>query len=510
MVNNQSMVNNQNHIVMGPKKKGKKKGDKKKKAATEENANAEPEIQMEEGTKQFYLTQIESLRKKVTDLQEECDGYLVAQQKNSERLETLKEIRLGSRAYLGRQMDEINLEINHLNRQLRELDELKEAERAELTKQIHDLRTKDLQETKEKNENENHILRSKLNSLDELKSKKETLLSEINQLDEQLKQQEHECQEDIYHREKEAVLEKDRLRKEMVTRVNELSSEFRRVSKMQVVQTTRQIILENVRLNNQMALIENDYNDFEAKNGNIREEKKSKSLEYSLLDERERMMAKKNRKTYQLIEKLTDECTTNEQFIASLDEKLSSIDYTQQLIDELEQLNEKNETRRNQALEENELLRRSIIQREETLSQYQHDMNKAKRSIGNTVQALNHAIQSSSETLDTSQKIDIRLRAFQNILQLLNTATQLGIGPKLNDLAAKNESEPLLTTNDVDILPSPIQPLGALRKIKTRSIGVQTSISNRNPIPYHLQSDSSILPPLSPTVQRQRSSLLSA
>ncbi|CAF1235241.1 unnamed protein product [Rotaria sordida] len=296
----------------------------------------------------------------------------------------------------------------------------------------------------------------------------------------------------------------------MVTRVNELSSEFRRVSKMQVVQTTRQIILENVRLNNQMALIENDYNDFEAKNGNIREEKKSKSLEYSLLDERERMMAKKNRKTYQLIEKLTDECTTNEQFIASLDEKLSSIDYTQQLIDELEQLNEKNETRRNQALEENELLRRSIIQREETLSQYQHDMNKAKRSIGNTVQALNHAIQSSSETLDTSQKIDIRLRAFQNILQLLNTATQLGIGPKLNDLAAKNESEPLLTTNDVDILPSPIQPLGALRKIKTRSIGVQTSISNRNPIPYHLQSDSSILPPLSPTVQRQRSSLLSA
>ncbi|CAF4922108.1 unnamed protein product, partial [Rotaria sp. Silwood2] len=45
-----------------------------------------------------------------------------------------------------------------------------------------------------------------------------------------------------------------KLRKAMGTRVNELSSEFRRVSKMQVVQTTRQIILENVRLNNQMAL----------------------------------------------------------------------------------------------------------------------------------------------------------------------------------------------------------------------------------------------------------------
>ena len=51
---------------MGPKKKGKKKGgDKKKKAAAADGANAEPEVPMEERTKEFYLTQILSLRKKV-------------------------------------------------------------------------------------------------------------------------------------------------------------------------------------------------------------------------------------------------------------------------------------------------------------------------------------------------------------------------------------------------------------------------------------------------------------
>lgn len=155
----------------------------------------------------FYIFRIFIVK---YSLQDECDKYLVSQQANFDRLETLKEIRLGSRAYLGRQMDEINLEINHLNRQLRELDELKEGERTELTKQINELRTKDLQETREKNENENHMLKSKLNSLDELKSKKESLLNEINQLDEQLKQQEHDYQEDVYHREKDAVLEKDK------------------------------------------------------------------------------------------------------------------------------------------------------------------------------------------------------------------------------------------------------------------------------------------------------------
>ena len=54
-------------------------------------------------------------------------------------------------------------------------------------------------------------------------------------------------------------------------------------------------------------------------------------------------MAKKNRKTYQWIEKLTDECSANEQFIGSLEEKISSFNYTQQLIDELEDVYEKTE-----------------------------------------------------------------------------------------------------------------------------------------------------------------------
>jgi hypothetical protein len=48
---------------MGPKKKGKKKGDKKKKAA----AAAEPEIPMDENIKQFYLVQMQSVRKKVAE-----------------------------------------------------------------------------------------------------------------------------------------------------------------------------------------------------------------------------------------------------------------------------------------------------------------------------------------------------------------------------------------------------------------------------------------------------------
>jgi hypothetical protein len=56
------------------------------------------------------------------------------------------------------------------------------------------------------------------------------------------------------------------------------------------------------------------------------------------LEERERMMAKKNRKSQDLIEKLTEECTANEQFIGNLEEKILSFNDTQQLINELEEI----------------------------------------------------------------------------------------------------------------------------------------------------------------------------
>lgn len=75
--------------------------------------------------------------------------------------------------------------------------------------------------------------------------------------------------------------------------------------------------------------------------------------------------------------------------------------------------------------------------------------------------------------------IDIRLRAFDNILQLLNISTQLGIGPKLNELVAKNDNDLSTINMEETVLPAPSQPLGALRKVKTKSVAVQTSVSNR-------------------------------
>lgn len=49
--------------------------------------------------------------------------------------------------------------------------------------------------------------------------------------------------------------------------------------------------------------------------------------------------------------------------------------------------------RRDQALEENELLRRTISQREEVYTQCEHDMDKAMQVMDKNVQALGDVIQ---------------------------------------------------------------------------------------------------------------------
>lgn len=91
------------------------------------------------------------------------------------------------------------------------------------------------------------------------------------------------------------------------------------------------------------------------------------------------------------------------------------------------------------------------------------------------------SIQATAGSSPASRTIDVRVRAFDSILQLLNLATQVGVGPNLNDLAARKPQTTILHNDNEEERPlsSPVQPLGALKKLRTRSVAVQTNISNR-------------------------------
>ena len=123
-------------------------------------------------------------------------------------------------------------------------------------------------------------------------------------------------------------------------------------------------------------------------------------------------------------------------------------------------------------------------------------MDKAEFTIAKTIAALEDVLQVSiriqisscliwlffflsKDTTDSRRTIDTRLCAFENIFRLLDTATQLGIGPKLNELAVNGEADPVATSIDGSRLPSASQQLGSLKKVKTKSVAIQTNISNR-------------------------------
>jgi len=99
---------------------------------------------------------------------------------------------------------------------------------------------------------ENIFLSGKLAALEEFKTKKEEMEKHLEDLENQLLEQEENHKQILYNLERKAVVDKDRLKKEMILRVNEVAAEFRKVSNKQMSETTKRNIRENLSLNMQL------------------------------------------------------------------------------------------------------------------------------------------------------------------------------------------------------------------------------------------------------------------
>merc|ERR1719191_1110102 len=107
-------------------------------------------------------------------------------------------------------------------------------------------------QTKDQLTSENMVLGGKLASLEEFRAQREELTKKSEEMTEKLKNQEKMHKEQIYQLERKAVVDKDRLKKEMIVRVNTVAAEFRKVSNKQMADTTKRAISENVAINSQL------------------------------------------------------------------------------------------------------------------------------------------------------------------------------------------------------------------------------------------------------------------
>ncbi|XP_007664076.2 cilia- and flagella-associated protein 157 isoform X3 [Ornithorhynchus anatinus] len=290
-----------------------KDGEKGRKGSKEPNPlQKPPEEPLTEVTREFYLIQIRDLESRLARYQRRWDELVVEEKLFRLEFEQLANNKKEIVAFLKRTLNQRVDEITDLNEQLQGLQLSKEAEKDAFEAQLAQVRH-EFQETKDQLTSENMVLGGKLAALDDFRLQKEELMAQFALLEEQLKKQELEYKEHIYHLEKKAVLDKDNLKKEIIQRVNTVASEFRKISSSQMAETTKRAIRENMRVTLQLANVSSRSLALMQENEQLHCTAQEMRKELVLLQHMEKAMAKDGLGNKKMIQLLSEKCREQQQ-----------------------------------------------------------------------------------------------------------------------------------------------------------------------------------------------------
>ncbi|XP_076436256.1 cilia- and flagella-associated protein 157-like [Babylonia areolata] len=511
----------------GKKGKGKKSG-KKSGRASPSKFQGEP---VNESTREYFLVQIRDLENRLTRYQKKCDELEVANGQFNDKFTQMETDKREVVAFWKRQVESKTDEIADLNDRYIGLQQTRDNEREQYELQIQQQRN-EYQEMKDQLTSENMILGGKLASLEEFKVQKEDLMAKFAMMEEDLKQKDQEHKENIYALEKKAVMDKDRLKKEMILRVNQVAAEFRKVSNKQMAETTKRTIRENVSINAQLAKMSDKTMELIQENDELKQKEKKQRQQIELLEANEKEFAKKNHSSQKIIRMLTEKCRNQEEIIADLELR-------EQEHQELEAESELLRQQINSTRDEIQTLARENEQLDDKLSVTVKDRDtershkrKVERIMARAAESLRTALRKTSpedgeeegeegrEDGEGLNDIERRDHMLEQLLVLLNSAAAVGLGPDPGDLGKQFEETPQRITRlpgsgkgirkgdlpmspmakggtlphyslgDLGLIPRPKQNiptflertqtlsattrLGGLRKVLTRSVASQT------------------------------------
>ncbi|XP_048414638.1 cilia- and flagella-associated protein 157 isoform X1 [Stegostoma tigrinum] len=437
---------------MGPAKKKEKPGGRNP-------PDDKPELTS--SAKELYMTQIRDLERKVTRYQRRLDELEVSRSDMVEKHEQLGKDLHDVIAYLKKCLNQKIDEIADLNDKLIALKQAKDNEKDSYEIQLSHLR-QEFQETKDQLASENMILAGKLDALEEFRIQKEELMMRFASLEEQLKHQEKEHNEIIYDLERRAVVDKHRLKKELVSRVNVVAAEFRRISKKQVAETTKRAIRENASISNKLGKISDKSIKVIKENDDLKSEAKKQQRTIHILEDNQKELAKKNFSNLKVIQMLTEKCKQQQESLENCMQREKAIP---QLETSIKKLEEQNESLRNNVISVQKQLetKQSQLDNQRSLMEQQEKHRKhLERVLSEAAYALKEVLQDKTECADESfsmtnqEKTDSeellyaqRSQMMQKLLLLLNSAAVLGLGPSLGEFI--KDKLPLLEQK----LPSP-------------------------------------------------------
>ncbi|XP_028894142.1 cilia- and flagella-associated protein 157 [Zeugodacus cucurbitae] len=282
-----------------PPKKGKGKGKKGKK---EEKKDPNKLTNVDRAFCELTIT---DLNQKLARLR----SHLASLDDNNinlkEKLREIEEDHTDVAAHLERTLGERNETIHELEERLTEIIKIREAENAQSAEKIRELEAK-YKSMHDQLTSEIKLLNGKLNSLDEFRVQRDLLLSKFDDQETELKEKERAHIEMMYAMEQKAVVEKDALKKEVETKLLQVSEDFTRSSEIRNAGYTRRLIRENIALQKEIDILvlsqikmQQQFNDQVVRHKEMAEQ-------YASMDQLKKQLIRNSQNKIKIIEKLTD------------------------------------------------------------------------------------------------------------------------------------------------------------------------------------------------------------
>ncbi|OBS69290.1 hypothetical protein A6R68_02200 [Neotoma lepida] len=462
---------------MAPKKKlnkgGKEFEGKKKKGGKKDINVAEKtaEPTLVEELKEFYHKQIQDLEDRLARYQRKWDELAVQEKLFRQEFDQLANNKKEIVTFLKRTLNQRVDEITDLNDQLQSLQLAKEMEKDAFEAQLAQVRH-EFQETKDQLTTENIALGGKLAALEEFRLQKEELTDKYLMLEEQLRKQEGEYKDYVYNLEKKSVLDKDRLRKEIIQRVNLVATEFRKVATNQMWETTKRAILENNNVTLQLSWVSQQGVQLLQENEQLKDVHKKLYQQVDLLENTQEIMARNSRGHKKVILMLTEKCHQQRQVTEEAEQ-------LRLLLSQLEQNFQKLQ-------DDNQTLKSEKDQLEQQLKEQQAEADRLQKKLTEEQKVRARLEIVLAQATSLLQDIVQRKELLQQLLALLISAVTSK--PQL-DVSCRQDKQPWGPTKESTQTPrtSPASLLQQFSAITTYKPGDLGLVPRRVHIPPNAQ-----------------------
>ncbi|XP_045429558.1 cilia- and flagella-associated protein 157 [Pipistrellus kuhlii] len=402
---------------MAPKKKANK-------VAKEKKSVKEPVVPMEmalaEELREFYHIQIRDLEDRLARYQHKWDELAVQEKLFRQEYEQLANNKKEIVAFLKRTLNQRMDEIADLNEQLQSLQLAKEMEKDAFEAQLAQVRH-EFQETKDQLTTENIIIGGKLAALEEFRQQKEELSEKFSLLEDQLQKQDKEYKDYMYNLEKKSVLDRDRVKKEIIQRVNQVATDFHKVATSQMWDTTKQAILENNTITLQLSRVSQHGIQLLRENDQLKCNQDKLYKELEMLRNTRQAMAKHSKNNQKIILMLTEKYHEQQQDKAEAEHQRFMLGELERKVQHLQKDKEALRSQKNQ-------LSQQLEHQHAEVQRLQHELakeQKVRASLGTALTQATNFLQSVMKHLqpeeeDGNSEIVYQLHCKEILRQLLS------------------------------------------------------------------------------------------